>query len=165
MSVSIKDDSDKLDSFIKILLNLANEKFIYLELQLSISTSFNEEFINADCVLCDVPCSGLGIIGKKPEIKYKSLDEIKELIPIQKEILSTASKYVKKGGTLVYSTCSINPNENRKICDWFLKEHEDFYSVKVSPESERCIDEGDYLTLLPHINNCDGFFIAKFIKK
>ena len=129
------------------------------------ATIFNEEFIDADCVLCDVPCSGLGIIGKKPEIKYKSLDEIKELIPIQKEILSTASKYVKKGGTLVYSTCSINPNENRKICDWFLKEHEDFYSVKVSPESERCIDEGDYLTLLPHINNCDGFFIAKFIKK
>ena len=129
------------------------------------ATIFNEEFVNADCVLCDVPCSGLGIIGKKPEIKYKSLDEIKELIPIQKEILCTASKYVKKGGTLIYSTCSINPNENRKICDWFLKENEDFYSVKVSPETERCIDEGDYLTLLPHINNCDGFFIAKFIKK
>ena len=129
------------------------------------ATIFNEEFVNADCVLCDVPCSGLGIIGKKPEIKYKSLDEIKELIPIQKKILCIASKYVKKGGTLIYSTCSINPNENRKICDWFLKENEDFYSVKVSPETERCIDEGDYLTLLPHINNCDGFFIAKFIKK
>jgi 16S rRNA (cytosine967-C5)-methyltransferase len=129
------------------------------------ATIFNEEFVNADCVLCDVPCSGLGIIGKKPEINYKSLDEIKELIPIQKKILCTASKYVKKGGTLIYSTCSINPNENRKICDWFLKENEDFYSVKVSPETERCIDEGDYLTLLPHINNCDGFFIAKFIKK
>jgi 16S rRNA (cytosine967-C5)-methyltransferase len=125
----------------------------------------NSEFLNADCVLCDVPCSGLGIIGKKPEIKYKSLDETKELIPIQKEILSTASKYVKKGGTLIYSTCSINPNENRKVCDWFLRENDDFYSVKVSPETERCIDEGDYLTLLPHINNCDGFFIAKFIKK
>ena len=129
------------------------------------ATVYNEKFLNADCVLCDVPCSGLGIIGKKPEIKYKSLDDIKELIPIQKEILSTASKYVKKGGTLIYSTCSINPNENRKVCDWFLKENEDFYSVKVSPETERCIDEGDYLTLLPHINNCDGFFIAKFIKK
>lgn len=129
------------------------------------ATVFNEKFLNADCVLCDVPCSGLGIIGKKPEIKYKSLDDIKELIPIQKEILSVASKYVKKGGTLIYSTCSINPNENRKVCDWFLKENDDFYSVKVSPETERCIDEGDYLTLLPHINNCDGFFIAKFIKK
>lgn len=129
------------------------------------ATVYNEKFLNADCVLCDVPCSGLGIIGKKPEIKYKLLDDIKELIPIQKEILSIASKYVKSGGTLIYSTCSINPNENRKVCDWFLKENEDFYSVKVSPETERCIDEGDYLTLLPHINNCDGFFIAKFIKK
>ena len=129
------------------------------------ATVYNKMFENADCVLCDVPCSGLGIIGKKPEIKYKSLDETKELIPIQKEILTTASKYVKKGGTLIYSTCSINPNENRKICDWFLKENDDFYSVKVLPETPRGIDEGDYLTLLPHINNCDGFFIAKFIKK
>lgn len=129
------------------------------------ATVFNEKLINADCVLCDVPCSGLGIIGKKPEIKYKSLDETKELIPIQKQILSTASQYVKKGGTLVYSTCSINPNENRKVCDWFLKENKDFKSIKVAPGIERCIDEGDYLTLTPHINNCDGFFIAKFIRK
>ena len=129
------------------------------------ATVYNENFKNADCVLCDVPCSGLGIIGKKPEIKYKSLDEAKELIPIQKQILSTASHYVKKGGTLVYSTCSINPNENRKVCDWFLKENEEFKSVKVAKDIPRCIDEGDYLTLTPHINNCDGFFIAKFIRK
>ncbi|MBR3809787.1 MAG: 16S rRNA (cytosine(967)-C(5))-methyltransferase RsmB [Clostridia bacterium] len=129
------------------------------------ATVYNEIFKNADCVLCDVPCSGLGIIGKKPEIKYKSLDEAKELIPIQKQILSTSSQYVKKGGTLVYSTCSINPNENRKVCDWFLKENEEFKSVKVAPDIPRCIDEGDYLTLTPHINNCDGFFIAKFIRK
>ncbi len=129
------------------------------------ATVFNEDFSNADCVLCDVPCSGLGIIGKKPEIKYKSLDETKELIPIQKQILMTASQYVKKGGTLIYSTCSINPNENRKVCDWFLKENKIFETVKVAPDIERCIDEGDYLTLTPHINNCDGFFIAKFIRK
>ena len=132
---------------------------------LSDATVFNDEFTDADAVLCDVPCSGLGIIGKKPEIKYKSLDDTKELIPIQKQILSTASQYVKSGGVLVYSTCSVNPNENRKVCDWFLKENPDFKSVKVAPKIERCIDEGDYLTLTPHINNCDGFFIAKFIKK
>jgi len=129
------------------------------------ATIYNSDFQNADCVLCDVPCSGLGIIGKKPEIKYKSLDEIKDLIPIQKQILSTASRYVKKGGTLIYSTCSINPNENRKVCDWFLKENNDFVSVRVAHEIERCIDEGDYLTLTPHINKCDGFFIAKFKRK
>ncbi len=129
------------------------------------ATVFNERFLNADKVLCDVPCSGLGIIGKKPEIKYKSLDDTKELIPIQKQILKTASQYVKSGGTLIYSTCSINPNENRKVCDWFLNEAPEFKSVKVSPETERFIDEGDYLTLIPHINNCDGFFIAKFIRE
>lgn len=126
---------------------------------------FNENFPLADRVLCDVPCSGLGIIGKKPEIKYKKLDEIKSLLPIQKTILETSSRYVKVGGRLVYSTCSVNPNENRKICDAFLKEHGEFKSVRVLPEVERTVDEGDYLTLFPHTNNCDGFFIAAFIKQ
>lgn len=126
---------------------------------------FNENFPLADRVLCDVPCSGLGIIGKKPEIKYKKLDEIKSLLPIQKAILETSSRYVKVGGRLVYSTCSVNPNENRKICDAFLKEHGEFKSVRVLPEVERTVDEGDYLTLFPHTNNCDGFFIAAFIKQ
>lgn len=126
---------------------------------------FNENFPLADRVLCDVPCSGLGIIGKKPEIKYKKLDEIKSLLPIQKAILETSSRYVKVGGRLVYSTCSVNPNENRKICDAFLKEHGEFKSVRVLPEVQRTVDEGDYLTLFPHTNNCDGFFIAAFIKQ
>ena len=126
---------------------------------------FNEEFPLFDRVLCDVPCSGLGIIGKKPEIKYKKLDDTKSLIPIQKQILETSSRYVKQGGRLVYSTCSVNPNENRRICDWFLKEHTDFQSVKVLPHIERTVDEGDYLTLFPHTNNCDGFFVAAFIRK
>ncbi len=147
----IKSGAERLG--IKAIIPTVNDAVIY-----------NEKFENADCVLCDVPCSGLGIIGKKPEIKYKSLDDTKELIPIQKEILSVASRYVKSGGVLIYSTCSINPNENRKVCDWFLNNNPEFKSVRVAPELERCIDEGDYLTLMPHINNCDGFFIAKFKK-
>lgn len=126
---------------------------------------FNENIPLADRVLCDVPCSGLGIIGKKPEIKYKKLDDIKPLIPLQKQILEVSSKYVKKGGRLVYSTCSINPNENRKVCDAFLKEHSEFKAVPVLPEIARTIDEGSYLTLMPHTNNCDGFFIAAFEKE
>lgn len=129
------------------------------------ASQFNENFPEADRVLCDVPCSGMGIISKKPEIKYKKLDDIKELLPIQRKILETASKYVKKGGRLVYSTCSVNPNENRKICDAFLKEHPEFTSVKALPHIERTIDEGDYLTLMMHKNNCDGFFIAVFDRK
>lgn len=126
------------------------------------ASQFNEKFPKADRVLCDVPCSGMGIISKKPEIKYKKLDDIKELLPIQSKILETASKYVKEGGRLVYSTCSVNPNENRKICDAFLKEHPEFTSVKALPHIERTVDEGDYLTLMMHKNNCDGFFIAVF---
>lgn len=129
------------------------------------ASQFNEDFPEADRVLCDVPCSGMGIISKKPEIKYKKLDDIKELLPIQRKILETASKYVKKGGRLVYSTCSVNPNENRKICDAFLKEHPEFTSVKALPHIERTVDEGDYLTLMMHKNNCDGFFIAVFDRK
>lgn len=125
-------------------------------------TVFNETFPKADRVLCDVPCSGLGIITKKPEIKYKNLDEIKELIPIQKQILEISCGYVKNGGRLVYSTCSVNPNENRRVCDAFLKNHPEFKSVKALPHIERAVDEGDYLTLLPGKNNCDGFFIAVF---
>lgn len=129
------------------------------------ASAFNSEFPLADRVLCDVPCSGLGIIGKKPEIKYKRLDETKSLLPIQKAILETSSRYLKVGGRLVYSTCSVNPNENRRICDAFLKEHKEFKSVKVLPNVQRTVDEGDYLTLFPHTNNCDGFFIAAFIKQ
>ena len=129
------------------------------------ASQFNENFPKADRVLCDVPCSGMGIISKKPEIKYKKLDDIKELLPIQRKILETASKYVKNGGRLVYSTCSVNPNENRKICDAFLKEHPEFTSVKALPHIERTVDEGDYLTLMMHKNNCDGFFIAVFDRK
>ncbi len=129
------------------------------------ATVFNPNIPQCDYVLCDVPCSGLGIIGKKPEIKYKKLDDIKELLPIQRKILETTSNYVKKGGRLVYSTCSINPNENRKICDAFLKEHTDFCTLKALPHIERTVDEGDYLTLMMHKNNCDGFFIAVFERK
>ncbi len=126
------------------------------------ATVFNDNLPMADRVLCDVLCSGLGIIGKKPEIKYKKLDDTKELIPIQKQILDVSSRYVKKGGRLVYSTCSVNPNENRRICDAFLKEHSEFSTVKVLPHIQRTVDEGDYLTLMMHTNNCDGFFIALF---
>lgn len=129
------------------------------------ATVFNETFPPADRVLCDVPCSGMGIIAKKPEIKYKKLDDIKELIPVQKAILETSSRYVKSGGRLVYSTCSVNPNENRKVCDAFLKSHPEFYSVKALGDVERTIDEGDYLTLMLHKNECDGFFIAVFERK
>lgn len=119
----------------------------------------------ADRVLCDVPCSGLGVIGKKPEIKYKDLSVLDELVPLQRRIIEASSGYVKPGGVLVYSTCSVCPRENRGVCEAFLKEHPEFSPVPVLPELPHALDEGDFLTLLPHINHCDGFFIAKFVRK
>ena len=104
----------------------------------------------ADRVLCDVPCSGLGVIGKKPEIRYKNLDLIDKLTQTQYNILIDASEYLKPDGLLVYSTCSLNKAENEDVCDRFLSEHSNFEKHK------------DYLTLFPHINNSDGFFIAVF---
>lgn len=123
------------------------------------STKFYPHIQKADRVLCDVVCSGLGVIRRKPEIKYKELDSFKELPEIQYSILENSSRYVKNGGRLVYSTCSLSRKENDKVCDIFLENHNEF----------RCIQPLDidtygdrYYTLMPHINGSDGFFIAVF---
>lgn len=115
----------------------------------------------ADRVLCDVPCSGLGVIRKKPEIKYKPLDTFSDLPSIQYGILSNAAEYVKNGGRLVYSTCTLNKKENDKVCDKFLEEHTNFKCIQPL-DIETFGDR--YYTLMPHKNGCDGFFIAVFEK-
>lgn len=121
------------------------------------SSVFNETLPEADRILCDVPCSGLGVIRRKPEIRYKNLQLFDKLCELQYNIISCAAKYLKRGGVLVYSTCSLNKAENQTVCDRFLEEHPDF--------SKAVLSESDgYLTLMPHINGTDGFFIAKFIK-
>lgn len=103
----------------------------------------------ADRVLVDAPCSGLGVIRRKPEIKYKKkARDFDELPKKQLAILSASSKYVKPGGVLVYSTCTISPYENQQVIKEFLKKNKNF-----SKEEE--------LQLLPNINNTDGFFICK----
>ena len=122
------------------------------------ATVFNPELGEADTVLCDVPCSGFGIIGKKPEIKYKNPDEVKQLPELQQKILTTGSKYVKTGGRLVYSTCTLSKSENQKVCDRFLSANENFVAVRPLPD----YSEEYFLTLMPHINHTDGFFIACF---
>lgn len=114
----------------------------------------------ADKILCDVPCAGLGVIRKKPEIRYKEQGEVDKLPDLQYSILCVSAEYLKVGGTLVYSTCSLNPEENEKIIEKFLLEHKDFESVRVLPELERYGGDTDYISLMPHIHNCDGFFIS-----
>lgn len=102
----------------------------------------------ADRVLVDAPCSGLGVVRRKPEIKYKEQTQEGELLPRkQLAILSASSQYVKPGGTLLYSTCTINPYENQRVISEFLKKNSNF-------KKEEAIQ------LLPHINGTDGFFIC-----
>ena len=104
-------------------------------------------------VLCDVPCSGLGVIARKPEIKYRKNSEvIKKLYEIQFEILRASAKYLKEEGILLYSTCTINRDENEAIVERFLKENIDFKLEKK-------------ILLLPNRDDTDGFFIAKIVKE
>jgi 16S rRNA (cytosine967-C5)-methyltransferase len=121
-----------------------------------------ELFESADRVLCDVPCSGVGVIGKKPEIRYKSLDDFARLPEIQYAILENCSKYVKVGGYLVYSTCTVLPEENILNVEKFLKAHGEFEvcDFKVGDVES----ENGALSLSPDIHGTDGFFVAKFKK-
>ena len=129
------------------------------------AAEFNSALGEADKVLCDVPCSGLGVLRRKPEIRYKEHRDIDKLPVMQYDILCSCSKYVKKGGKLVYSTCSVNLSENEEVCERFLSEHKNFKAVKPLPElSQRFGSENKYLTLMPHINETDGFFIASFVR-
>lgn len=123
---------------------------------------YNSQMPLADKILCDVPCSGLGVIRSKPEIKYTELEKIKKLPDIQYEILSTASQYLKKNGELVYSTCTINKAENDAIIDRFLNEHKNFEPVEIMQEYK--IYNGYKATIFPEHFGCEGFFISKIRK-
>lgn len=130
------------------------------------SSEYNENYREcADCVLADVPCSGLGIIRKKPEIK-KRYQKSEELYEIQYKILENAAKYLKIGGSLVYSTCTIETEENEKIISKFLKEHNEFETVDISSyfKNEKASAKKGYVTLYPNADGTDGFFIAKLEK-
>lgn len=123
----------------------------------------------ADIVLADVPCSGLGVIGKKTDIKYRvDEDKLKELTLLQKQILHNAAAYVKPGGTLVFSTCTITREENLDNVLWFLENYPfelDNLNPYLCEELRRESTEKGYLQLLPGVDRCDGFFIARFRKK
>lgn len=126
---------------------------------------YREDFPKADAVLCDVPCSGLGILSKKPDIRAKSLDGLSELIQLQSRILRTAARYVKPGGRLVYSTCTINPDENQSVVQSFLKEDDSFIALAVPDVPGGAIMQDHMVTLLPYLSKTDGFFVALLQKK
>lgn len=143
-----------------------------IKTRLKDSTVFDEEYLDyGDRVLLDAPCSGLGLIRKKPEIRWSiKPEDIMELQKVQMRIIDNASKYVKKGGILLYSTCTISREENEDIIENFVKENpnyqlediSEFISDKITGDESQSTG---YIKLFPHIHSMDGFFIAKLIRK
>ena len=127
-----------------------------------------------DLVLCDVPCSGLGLIGRKPDIREKiTYERIEELLPVQQAILDSASKMVVPGGTLVYCTCTLNSDENESQIAVFLESHKSFHTVSILKylpdtielnENRKKAAEDGMITLFPDIDGCEGFFICRMEK-
>ncbi len=121
-----------------------------------------EEFFGrADAVLCDVPCSGLGVIAKKPDIRYKTYAEIEKLPEVQYAILEASKNYLKDGGFIIYSTCTLRKAENENVVRKFLENNKDF---ELCPTGIFGDEEG-MVTFLPHKTGTDGFFAAKLRKK
>lgn len=115
---------------------------------------FNESLGVFNKIICDVPCSGFGVIRRKPEIKYKELDELTNLPQVQYNILKISAMYLKKGGSLLYSTCTLRAAENEEIVDKFLKDNDDFFLL-----------ESGCRRLLPATDGSDGFFFAVICRK
>ena len=145
--------SDLYESRVKLIEDGASRLGLdIVKARVSDAAVFDDSLPEADVVLCDAPCSGLGVIRRKPEIRYKKKDEISELPEIQKKLLDNAKNYVKSGGRLVYSTCTLNPAENEDIADRFAGENRDFRLIETR-------------TFIPGETDGDGFFYAVFIMK
>ena len=148
-------------------INLLNDSIKRLQIQ-NIKTEqkdatifYEQDEETADKLILDVPCSGFGIVRKKPDIKYtKTEDDIKQLVNIQREILKNSYKYVKKGGILLYSTCTLFEEENIQNVKWFC-ENFGFELCKINLSKHIDGAEKGYITILPNMFNTDGFFIAK----
>lgn len=125
------------------------------------ASKFNGELPQADRVLCDVPCSGLGVIRRKPEIKFKSAEDFEGLPEIQSQILETSARYVKPGGTLVYSTCTLSRAENDEVAGRFAAAHPEFLPI-VQPVPYAGAAGEPMRTYCPDENGGDGFFTASF---
>ena len=129
---------------------------------------YSEDVERADLVLADVPCSGYGVIGKKPDIKYGADREKQEsLLELQRKILTNAAAYVKKGGTLIYSTCTLGMAENLDQLLWFTENFPfqlETLNPYLSPDLHSETTEAGYLQLIPGVHQCDGFFLARLRK-
>lgn len=136
-----------------------------LHAQQADASKFRAEFEKRfDAVIADVPCSGLGVIRKKPDIRYKELSPTEKLPAVQAAILENVSRYVKPGGALVYSTCTVLKRENEAVAQAFLKAHPDFTLEPFEVPAGLDAKNDGMLTLLPHKHDADGFFICRMRK-
>ena len=137
--------------------------FAHVEPRVSDGTRPDADLPMADAILVDAPCSGLGILAKKPDIRYKDVQEFSALPEIQRAILENSARYVKRGGLLVYSTCTILPEENEQVTDDFLKAHDEFtYEAFSLPNG---VSAPGHLTLWPQRDNTDGFYLSRMRRK
>lgn len=122
----------------------------------------------ADVVLLDAPCSGFGVIRKKPDVRWrKTPDDLAGLHDLQRAFIQNASRLVRKNGALVYSTCTIDPEENENIVDWFLKENTEFVRAEIDKKTipHEFITDRGFIRTWPDMHNMDGSFAAKMIKR
>ncbi|MDF2524302.1 MAG: rRNA ((967)-C(5))-methyltransferase [Clostridiales bacterium] len=135
------------------------------------ATELDDNYIEkADKVLVDAPCTGLGIIRRKPDIKWsRNLDDKREITELQTKIINISSRYVKPGGVLVYSTCTIEPEENEELVSRFIEQNRDFELIgfeELVPDTLTKTSAKDgHMQLYPNIDHIDGFFIAKMRKR
>ncbi len=147
---------------LKLIDNTAERLGINIvETRLRDGADVNSGLPMADRILCDVPCSGFGVTGKKPEIRYKDEAEIASLPSLQLEILQNSARYLKVGGRLVYSTCTLLPDENEDVVGQFLKNNDNFRAVPID-DTIKGKRTREAITVLPFDYDCDGFFIALF---
>ena len=131
-----------------------------------VAQAIRDALPQADRILADVPCSGLGILAKKPDLRYKKMEPAREaeLLATQSAILDTAAQLLKPGGRLVYSTCTILPEENEQVTDAFLAEHSDFCRDGFTLPAPVGETEGQ-LTLWPQRHGTDGFYICRMRRR
>lgn len=158
---------EKLDLLIDNINRLGIE-IIDTEIQNALELD-SESIGKFDYCLVDAPCSGFGLLRRKPEIKYnRSIEDIESLIDLQSRILETARKYLKLDGVLIYSTCTINKRENINQIEKFLEKNKEFELTPIVLKNNKIVSETQkkgYIELFPNIHGIDGFFIAKMIKK
>jgi 16S rRNA (cytosine967-C5)-methyltransferase len=129
-------------------------------------TNFRPEFGEAfDAVIADVPCSGLGVIRKKPDIRYKELSGLEVLPTLQSKILKNAAAYVKPGGQVLYSTCTILKRENEAVVQDFLQSNAQFTAEELSLPEQLTSQNCGMLSLLQGVHDCDGFFLCRMRRR